>query len=296
MRTAVKKSVIARFVNHASRPNLLSLRLVFAALIAFAAIANGGKPEAAGESRFETVNGMRMHYRAHGEGPPVVLLHGFFGCASQWQRLVSVLSDDYRVIAPDLRSHGRSSIHPEAFTHRKAAQDVLALMDALDVGRFTGVGYSSGAATLLHAAVQRPERIRAMVISGVGTHLSSEARSIIDELSIKSAGSANLEEWRGCAVGGDKQLTTLMTLFNSLADIHADMRFSRPMLETIKARTLIVLGDRDVFYPTVQAARMHQAIPDSSLWIVPNAGHDMYFEPLDLFFERIGDTLAIGEG
>lgn len=244
------------------------------------------------ESRTASLNGIEMHYESSGDGPAVVLLHGFFGCAKQWRPLAESLSGNFRVIVPDLRGHGRSTNPDGTFDHRQSARDLLALMDALEIERLAGVGYSSGAATLLHAASRQPKRIRAMVVSGMGMHLTTSARELVRGLSTETAGEANLEEWRGCAARGEDQVRELVTLFNSFADVRGDLAFTPPLLEAIEARVLIVHGDRDMFFPAHHAAAMHRAIPDSALWIVPNAGHEMYFEPLDLFFERIHATLA----
>ena len=131
-----------------------------------------------------------------------------------------------------------------------------------------------------------------MVISGMGTHLPTSARELVRGLSSETAGPENLDEWRGCAARGDDQVRKLVALFNSFAEVHGDLAFTPPLLETIRARTLIVHGDRDMFFPAHQAAEMHASIPDSALWIVPNAGHEMYFEPRELFFRRVRATLT----
>ena len=57
------------------------------------------------------------------------------------------------------------------------------------------------------------------------------------------------------------------------ADSYDDMNFTPPYLSTIKARTLIVHGDRDPLYPVEVSVEMANAIPRSSLWIIPNSGH-----------------------
>ena len=73
--------------------------------------------------------------------------------------------------------------------------------------------------------------------------------------------------------GGDAQIATLLANAQAFADSYDDMNFTPPYLSQISARTLIVLGDRDPFYPVEISVEMAKAIPRSSLWIVPNAGH-----------------------
>ena len=83
------------------------------------------------EGKIASVNGFQMYYEIHGEGEPLVLLHGFFGSGEFWQPLVADLAKDYRLVIPDLRKHGRSTDPGGMFTHRQAAKDVFGLLDQL---------------------------------------------------------------------------------------------------------------------------------------------------------------------
>jgi pimeloyl-ACP methyl ester carboxylesterase len=64
-----------------------------------------------------------------------------------------------------------------------------------------------------------------------------------------------------------------MTQFSGFQDSYNDMNFTPPLLSTIKARTLIVHGDRDAFFPVSIPVEQYEAIPNSYLWIVPNGRH-----------------------
>ncbi len=65
------------------------------------------------------------------------------------------------------------------------------------------------------------------------------------------------------------------------------MSFTEPALQTITARTLIVHGDRDLFFPVALPVQVYGAIPDSYLWIVPNGSHVPIFEPQGRDFTRL---------
>ena len=129
-----------------------------------------------GESR--TVNGMRMYYETRGSGPPLILLHGFFGCGQSWEPLVPELAVHYRLIIPDLRGHGRSNNPTGRFTHRQSATDVLTLLDQLGIRRFKAIGISTGGMTLLHIATRQPDRVEAMVLIGATTYFPKQARVV----------------------------------------------------------------------------------------------------------------------
>ncbi|MFT3776112.1 MAG: alpha/beta hydrolase [Minicystis sp.] len=64
------------------------------------------------------------------------------------------------------------------------------------------------------------------------------------------------------------------------------MNFTPPLLSTIRARTLIVSGDRDPFYPVELAVQMYRAIPRAALWVIPNDGHGPIYGKWRESFER----------
>ena len=69
------------------------------------------------------INNMEMYYEEYGVGKPLVLLHGFGGCAQNWHPFTAKLSERHRLIVVDLRGHGHSTNPENTFTHREAASD-----------------------------------------------------------------------------------------------------------------------------------------------------------------------------
>jgi pimeloyl-ACP methyl ester carboxylesterase len=88
---------------------------------------------------------------------------------------------------------------------------------------------------------------------------------------------AQWEVLRQTHSGGDPQIQALLASTKAFADSYDDLTFTPPHLATIQARTLIVQGDRDPLYPVRLSVEMAEAIPNSSLWIIPNAGHGPVF-------------------
>lgn len=82
---------------------------------------------------------------------------------------------------------------------------------------------------------------------------------------------------------GDEQILALWRQAHSFKDSYDDVSFTPADVSAIATPTLIVHGDRDPFYPLPMPVEMHQAIPRSYLWIVPNAGHDAIFRRIDEF-------------
>ncbi len=243
-----------------------------------------GQIEPKGQS--VSINGFEMYYETHGTGEPLVLLHGFFASSDAWAEVVPDVKKDYRVIVPDLRGHGRSTNPTKEFTHRQSARDVYALLDELGVDRFKAVGISSGGFILLHMATQQPERVEAMVLIGATSYRPVESRKIQREWTSENLDEEGWARMRRRHHYGDEQIEMLYSQFRGFADGYGDMNFTKPFLSTITARTLVVHGDRDLFFPIAIANEIHEAIPRSYLWIVPNGTHIPIFGDTLPFFVK----------
>ena len=122
-------------------------------------------------SQYARVNGLNMHYVTAGEGPPVVLLHGFPDTHAVWRRQIPALAAaGFRVIAPDLRGVGKTDMPDEvgAYAIDFLADDVLRLMDALGIGQATVVGHDWGATIGWHLAMHAPQRVSRYAALSVG--------------------------------------------------------------------------------------------------------------------------------
>jgi pimeloyl-ACP methyl ester carboxylesterase len=197
---------------------------------------------------------------------------------------------------PDLRGHGGSTNPSGTFTHRQAALDMFALLDQLGIRGFKAMGISSGGMTLLHMATQQPQRVEAMVLIGATTFFPEQARVIQRHMAApESLPPTMLKAMRECAPRGDAQIRDLVRQVNGFKDSYDDMNFTEPFLHTITARTLIVHGDRDAFFPVAIPVQEYGAIPHSYLWIVPNGSHVPIFEPQAKQFEELALSFLRGD-
>src|SRR5262245_43646286 len=108
--------------------------------------------------------GMELHYDLHGQGEPLLWLHGGFGVGSDWKFVFDGPPDGFQLIAPDLRGHGRSTGAQPLYSFSQAADDVFGLLDSLGVERADVIGLSGGGITALHMATRQPHRVKRMVI------------------------------------------------------------------------------------------------------------------------------------
>jgi pimeloyl-ACP methyl ester carboxylesterase len=220
-----------------------------------------------------TLHDMQMYYVDAGEGEPLLLLHGYTGASTDWAFCFDELERGYRLIIPDLRGHGRSTNPSGAYTQRQVARDVQALLDHLGIGSFQGIGASGGGNILLHLATQQPERVEAMVLMSAVSYYPQQARQIMRSYTLEQVSDQELQRLQQRHPRGDEQIQELFRWGRATASQYDDMNFTPPYLSTITARTLLICGDRDPFYPVSIALDMHHAIARSYLWIVPNGGH-----------------------
>ena len=142
------------------------LRKVFlaAALLAGTAALAPLPAAAAVQSKFATVNGIRMHYLTAGQGPPVLLLHGFAETSHMWLPLIPKLAATHTVIAPDLRGYGDSEKPATGYEKKNMAQDVHALMASLGDKRVEVVGHDIGLMVAYAYAAQYPDEVERIAL------------------------------------------------------------------------------------------------------------------------------------
>lgn len=127
-----------------------------------------------GRMRIET-NGITLHVRTIGQGPPLMLLHGFTGSLRSWEPFFPSWSRHYQLIAVDLIGHGESDAPEEAarYSMAHAAEDLAAVLDALGLPAAAVLGYSMGGRVALSFAMLKPERVSAVVLESSSPGLAS---------------------------------------------------------------------------------------------------------------------------
>ena len=121
------------------------------------------------EHRYEHVDGVRIHYAEAGEGPPLVLVHGWPQHWWCWRELIGPLSEHYRVICPDVRGMGWSEAPPADYSRGRLVADLFGLLDALGIERVRLVGHDWGLAIGYQAALEEPQRFERLAPMG-GPH------------------------------------------------------------------------------------------------------------------------------
>lgn len=117
------------------------------------------------DERFADIKGVRMRYFVAGEGPPLVLVHGLGGAASNWTELVPLLLPGRRLLVPDLPGHGGSSALPGVSGLEPFADRVAAVAEREGMLPAPVVGHSLGGMVVLRLALRRPDAVQALVLA-----------------------------------------------------------------------------------------------------------------------------------
>jgi pimeloyl-ACP methyl ester carboxylesterase len=237
--------------------------------------------------------GVRIHYRVEGAGPPLVLQHGFTQSLEEWAKCgyVAGLKSDYRVILVDARGHGDSDKphDPAAYPLETRAADVVAVLDALDIVRSHYWGYSMGGWIGFGMAKFAPERIDRLVIGGQHPYArSSEGLRQMVRTGIADGNDAFVaaaeEMW------GFKATPEIRERLGR-ADLQAYLAMAqdRPSLEAtlpgMRMPCCLYSGEADP--ACEQAKSASRLIPDGHFFSLPGLSHAGAFQRSDLVLARV---------
>ena len=227
---------------------------------------------------------VKIYYEIEGEGPPVVMIHGFASNLEiNWKQAnwVKVLKDNYRLILMDCRGHGKSDKpHEDSNYGQKMTDDVIKLMDHLSIEKANFLGYSMGAYMTFRLLLSRPELFISAILGGfVLSFIQDEkARSIYRENTMRRVEAFRAESiddvkdpmaraFRQFAELGGNDLKALAAVTAGLLQERSEiMESPKQLKETLKK----------IETPVMTVVASNELIPgDKTLiaQIVPNACH-----------------------
>jgi len=116
------------------------------------------------KSGYADVNGIKLYHEIHGEGEPLVLIHGGLTTIGEMQGWVEPLAKTWQVIAVEMQGHGRTADTDRPMSFTTMGDDIAALLDHLKIPKADFVGHSFGGASAIRAAIQHPEKVRRLVV------------------------------------------------------------------------------------------------------------------------------------
>jgi 3-oxoadipate enol-lactonase len=256
---------------------------------------------------FIELHGARHHYVSKGQGPPIVFVHGLGGSLHGWYGVMENLSLHHHVVALDLRGHGRSDDHRSSVSIADWADDVAALLDALELPAVTLVGHSSGTLVAQHLAIARPESVDALVLLG-GISWFEPPMKDAYELRAKQVEAEGLDalvdDWLPGALAPRTaaKLPQLAGLLRDLFLRNDPSSYARacralakaPALrrEDIGQPTLLLVGDHDRSTPIAMTEELHRDIPVSKVRVIAGAAHWAQLEQPDQIAAAILEWLT----
>ena len=223
------------------------------------------------------VGEMDQQFRRYGQGPPLLLIHGLTNTWRVWRPHLKSLGASHGLLIPDIRGHGDTSNPDSSLTSMQVAQDMFSLLDALGVDRVQIAGYSFGGHVALRMAALQPERVEAIVvIAGAHRLIDSAVKYHKEALQSEIPAGWWLTEVSTWHPGGENQVRSLWRQGIESA-LTEDFSMSEESLAAIRARTLIIQGDRDEVFPLEVPIDLYRRIKGSQLWIIPNTSHIAVF-------------------
>jgi pimeloyl-ACP methyl ester carboxylesterase len=271
-------------------------------------------PHVAGvEHEFVDAGGLRTHVALAGEGPPVVLLHGWPQHWYLWRDVIPVVAPHARVIAPDFRGSGWSEVPRRGYEREQLARDTLALLDELGVEEFVLAGHDWGGYVGFLLALQYPERVRALLAMNVAPPWPPRNRRLALDawrfLYMPVLSTPGLGGWVGRTLGpggvpepareafaarlGGERARATERLYRSFV-LHDLPRMLRGCYSPADLRvpTRLVFGQRDVVLTTRGIQDVAAQSDRIELELVADATHFVVDEKPELISDRLLALLA----
>lgn len=227
---------------------------------------------AAGE--YAEVHGLKMYYEVHGEGRPVVLLHGgMTNIAFSFAAQIPALARNHRAIAIEQMGHGHTAdVARRELSYAGMTEDTFAFLVQLGIQKADLIGMSDGGQIALRLAFKHPEMVRRVIVSGVGFGpVSAEEQKAMLALSAERLPKVFRSDYERVSPDGAEHWLTIFEKVKAMWS-KPGWGISKPELATIQAPVLLFFGDRD-FTSIEEAATIFHSIPGAQLCIVPGAGH-----------------------
>ena len=239
-------------------------------------------------------DGVHVHYEVHGDGPPLLLTHGYSSTSQMWHGQIEALSRKHRLVLWDMRGHGQSDYpdDPAAYSEAETVGDMAAILDAIGAKRAIIGGLSLGGYMSLAFYRAYPERARALLIIDTGPGFKKDdAREVWNKRALDTAARFEQEGLAVLKSASRERSSVSHRDARGLALAARGMLTQRDakvmeLLPDIKVPSLIVVGADDT--PFLAASDyMAAKIPGAQKVVVPAAGHAVNIDQPQAFIDAV---------
>ncbi len=248
-------------------------------------------------SGYAPVNGLRMYYEVHGQGRPLVLLHGgLLTIDLSFGDLLPALAAGRQVIATELQGHGRTADIDRDLDVGLLAGDVAALLDHLSVDQADVLGFSLGGGVALQLALDHPDRVGRVILASVSYAPDGFHQEISDPAqhatSTRMPTEDDFRQMREAYLRLAPDPGHFEAFMAKASQAAGSLKgWPAEELGRIASPALLVFGDHD-FIRLEHAVQMHALIPGAQLAVLPGATHMSLLRRTDLMLPLIGGFLA----
>lgn len=255
-------------------------------------------------SGYAPANGLGMYYEIHGQGEPVVLLHGaFMAISGDWNDWINELAKTRKVIAVEMQGHGRTADIDRDITAENLADDVSALLDHLKIAKADILGYSLGGGVAMQCAIRHPEKVRKVVSISAVIRLDGwvkEGREALPNLTAEVFKGTPMEaEYKRLSPTPDKFPDFVRHV---VAMVSKPYDFGADKFKATKAPMFFIHGDTDgvrfehiaEMYRLKGGGNIHgdmQLRPESRLAILPDTTHVALMNRMTTIVPMVNDFL-----
>jgi len=239
-------------------------------------------------------DGVKIHYEVHGDGPVLILTHGYSSTSQMWKGQVEALSRHHKLVLWDMRGHGQSDYpaEPAAYSEAATVGDIAALLDAVGARRAIVGGLSLGGYMSLAFYRAHPERVAALLIIDTGPGFKKDdAREAWNRRALDTANRFDREGLDALKSASRERSTVSHRDATGLARAARGMLTQRDarvieVLGEIKVPSLVVVGADDT--PFLAASDyMAAKIPGARKVVIPAAGHAVNIDQPQAFIDAV---------
>jgi pimeloyl-ACP methyl ester carboxylesterase len=240
---------------------------------------------------FLQIGGLQVRYRVTGQGPDVLLLHGWGGSIESFTPVIQGLAPQYRTIAIDFPGHGQSDLPPSPWRVSDFLTCTLELMDRLELAKPHILSHSFGGRVTIKLASAHPHRAgKPLMAAAAGL---PPKRTLAQKFRRAAGATAGRMQGVARSVPGTGRMVDALSrrLYSALAS--RDYKNAGELRETLKyvlaedltalvpsvrSKVLLVWGDQDQETPLSIGEKLHELLPESELVVFPGAGHFPYLD------------------